>query len=87
MGLQEQGIVFGLTAQIDEDTALVGDPGRKAQGFKGFLYPCGGPVGETGGGIYGEYGLSLLPGIIRIRNINHIVLLKSGNAILRQLPA
>ena len=48
-------------------------------------HPFGGGAG--GGGIDGKQGGSAVPGVVRISKINHIDLLKSGNARHQPLPA
>ena len=87
MGFQQQTVVFVGTAKVYQNTALGGDSGFKAQAFEGIFYPGGGPGGEAGGGVDGEQGSCLLPGKIRVREINHIVLLEEYSARHRPLPA
>ena len=88
VGLQQQGIVPILAAQLCQNAALGGDSGRAAQGLKGILHPLGCVGGKAGGRIHSQQRGSLLPGKVRVRFINHdSFLLTEYSARLRPPPA
>ena len=85
VGFQEKSLTF--PAQAGQNSAFSGDFRGKSQIFKGLLHPLGSPSGKAGGRVDGQQGRCLFPGKICVIAINHIVLLKSGSARRRQLPA
>ena len=76
VGSQHQTVLFVFAPQIHQQTAFGSDAGGKAQGFKLFFQVSCYLTGETGRRVDTQNGSGLLPGVVGVRKVNHIVLLK-----------